>query len=147
MLGKLLIRDTVQIQVTASHWQEAIQLACQPLIDNGSIEPCYVAKIIETTQQIGPYYVIAPGFAMPHARPEDGVNKMALSLTTLNKAVAFGNEENDPVKLVITLAATDSHTHIDAIVGITQLLENQEDFASILATDNVEDALGILKKY
>ena len=147
MLASLLTKETIQVNAQANDWKQAVQIATQPLIENGAVEPRYLDKIIEGTKNLGPYYVIAPGFAMPHARPEDGVNKMSLSLTTLKEEVRFGSEDNDPVKFMITLAATDSTSHIEAIVGMTELLENEADVTAITAADNIDDILNIIRKY
>lgn len=42
---------------------------------SGAIEPRYIDAMINTVKEIGPYIVIAPGIAMPHARPEAGAKK------------------------------------------------------------------------
>jgi PTS system ascorbate-specific IIA component len=54
-------------------------------------------------QELGPYAVIAPGIALLHARPDDGVLAPCLALITLSRAVEFGSEQNDPVDLVFAL--------------------------------------------
>lgn len=115
MLKALLTSDVIQIVSQAKDWREAITISCQPLIDNGSIEARYVEAIYRSHETIGPYYVIGPSIAMPHARPEDGVNKFSLALTLISDGVTFNAEGNDPVKLLIVLAATDSNSHIIAI--------------------------------
>ncbi len=37
------------------------------------VEPRYYRAILDGVAQHGPYFVIAPGLAMPHGRPEEGV--------------------------------------------------------------------------
>ncbi len=37
------------------------------------VEPRYYQAILDGVAQHGPYFVIAPGLAMPHGRPEEGV--------------------------------------------------------------------------
>lgn len=101
MLKTLLTPDVVQVIPQVKDWREAIKIACQPLIDKGCIEPRYVDAIYKSHEQIGPYYVLGPGIAMPHARPEEGVNQLSLALTIIEKGVEFGADENDPVKLLI----------------------------------------------
>ncbi|EYE82072.1 putative phosphotransferase enzyme, partial [Salmonella enterica subsp. enterica serovar Heidelberg str. N1514] len=56
----------------------------------------YLDGIIENTLKWGPYYLIAPGIALPHARPEQGANHNQISVTTLATPVAFGNADCDP---------------------------------------------------
>ncbi|MEI8632679.1 PTS sugar transporter subunit IIA [Vibrio sp. PP-XX7] len=82
-------------------------------------------------EAIGPYYVLGPGIAMPHSRPEDGVNRIALSLSVFKQGVSFGSEENDPVHLLVTLAAIDSNSHVDIIAQLAELFMNDEDVQKI----------------
>ncbi|TID26280.1 PTS ascorbate-specific transporter subunit IIA, partial [Avibacterium paragallinarum] len=69
--------------------------------------------------------ILAPGLAMPHARPEEGVNRTAFALVTLTTPVAFESEE-EPVSVLITLAGSDSDQHMQGIMEITQVLEDPD---------------------
>lgn len=42
------------------------------------VEPRYYQAILDAVEQHGPYFVLAPGLAMPHGRPEEGVKKPVL---------------------------------------------------------------------
>lgn len=86
----------VQAQRHASDWRHALDIAVRPLITFGAAAPCYLDGIIENTLKWGPYYLIAPGIALPHARPEQGANHNQISVTTLATPVAFGNADCDP---------------------------------------------------
>ncbi len=100
---------------------------------SGAIEPRYIDAMINTVKEIGPYIVIAPGIAMPHARPEAGAKKIGMSLITLKNPVNFGNKENDPVKIVVSLCAIDHSSHLKALSELVELL-GDEKFVSLLAT-------------
>ncbi|MGL6534378.1 PTS sugar transporter subunit IIA [Aeromonas caviae] len=106
MLTQLLTEEVISIEAGARDWRHAIELATAPLLANGTIEPSYVAALYRSHEELGPYYVLGPGLAMPHARPEDGVNRLGLALTVLKEGVNFGSEGNDPVRLLVTLAAS-----------------------------------------
>ena len=147
MLNKLLTADVIRIHSSALDWQDAITKSCQPLIDNGAIEPSYVDAIFRSHKELGPYYVLGPGIAMPHARPEDGVNQLAISLVVISDGVNFSSEGNDPVKMLITLAATDSNSHVEAISKLAELFMNQDDVDAICAAKSVDDISKIIKKY
>ncbi|EMN6592212.1 PTS sugar transporter subunit IIA, partial [Escherichia coli] len=116
-------------------------ISCRPLIENGSIEPRYVDAIYHSHDTIGPYYVVGPGIAMPHARPEEGANKLSLALTLIPSGVNFDADENDPVKLLIVLAATDSTSHIEAISQLAKLFDNEKDIQAILTAKTTQDIL------
>lgn len=89
------------------NWPQALELCAKPLLDMQVIEPEYVTAIIQQHHTLGPYYVLAPGLAMPHARPEEGAKGLGLSLLKLKQGVSFGAGEFDPVDVIIMLAAPD----------------------------------------
>ena len=69
--------------------KEAVKLAVEPLIESGAILPEYYDAIIESTEEYGPYYILMPGMAMPHARPEAGSSAGCFSLITLQNQLFF----------------------------------------------------------
>ncbi|RJT26567.1 PTS sugar transporter subunit IIA [Buttiauxella izardii] len=147
MLKTLLTAEVIQVVEQAKDWRDAVAISCQPLIENGSIEPRYIDAIYRSHEAIGPYYVVGPGIAMPHARPEEGANKLALALTLITSGVNFDADENDPVKLLIVLAATDSTSHIEAISQLAQLFDNEPDIQAILSAKTSQDILSVIARY
>ncbi len=147
MLKELLSTDVIRIHESADDWQNAIELACEPLIANGSIDSSYVQAIFRSHAEMGPYYVVGPGIAMPHARPEDGVNRLALGLTVIRDGVNFDADENDPVRLLVTLAATDSSSHVNAIAQLAELFMNEKHVQQICEATDVATIRNIIEKY
>ncbi|WP_429092787.1 PTS sugar transporter subunit IIA [Aeromonas rivipollensis] len=147
MLTQLLTEEVISIETGARDWRHAIELATTPLLANGTIEPSYVAALFRSHEELGPYYVLGPGLAMPHARPEDGVNRLGLALTVLKTGVNFDSEGNDPVRLLITLAASDGNAHVETIARLAELFMNEEDVAAIMAADTKDNILRILARY
>ncbi|EOS9872384.1 PTS sugar transporter subunit IIA [Vibrio parahaemolyticus] len=147
MLRELITSDVIRIHSDATDWKDAISKSCEALIENGAIEPSYVEAIYRSHEELGPYYVVGPGMAMPHARPEDGVNRLSLAITVIQNGVNFNSEENDPVKMLVTLAATDSNSHVDAISKLAELFMNEEHVETICNAQSKEDVLAIIDKY
>lgn len=90
--------------------------------------------------------MIAPGLAMPHARPEEGVIKTAFALTTLSTPVDLDGES---VSILLTLAASDANTHMEGIMEITQIFDdpNSDDGVNIQKFLNckiIEEALAVI---
>ena len=77
----------------------------------GACSPQYVQAMVDSYRELGPYFVIAPGW-LPHARPERGARKAQISAIRLHEPLAFGHAENDPVQVVLGLSATSSDAHI-----------------------------------
>lgn len=125
----------------------ALELTCSSLIDNGKVKPSYLEAIKQKHKEIGAYYVLAPKIAMPHARPEDGVNEASLQVTVFKNGVDLESDDNGDVYFSITLAAMDSDSHIQTIMALSELFQNDEDIDAIIAADNQSEIASILKKY
>lgn len=125
----------------------ALDLTCSTLIAKGKVEASYADAIKATHKKIGPYYVLAPRIAMPHARPEDGVNETALQLTVFKKGVDLGSVDNGNVYFSITLAAVDSDGHVLTIMALSELFQNDEDIEKIINAEDKAEIIKVLKKY
>ncbi|WP_127957671.1 PTS sugar transporter subunit IIA [Serratia microhaemolytica] len=147
MLTQLLTAEVIRIEPTARDWRHAIELATAPLLAKGIINPSYVNALFSSHEKLGPYYVLGPGIAMPHARPEDGVNCLGLGLTVIKQGVNFGSDGNDPVYLLITLAASDSNSHVETIAQLAELFMNEADVSAIIAAETKDEILRILARY
>lgn len=110
MLSRWLNDTTIQLAKGMDDWQQALAYCARPLLETGVITPDYLEAIQEQHRQLGPYFVLAPGLAMPHARPEEGALATGLALLKLEHGVVFGSAEHDPVDLIILLAAADNHS-------------------------------------
>ena len=119
------------MKVKASDWKEAIRIAGELLLKSGSIEPRYIDAMIKFCEEYNAYIVVAPGIALAHARPEDGVKKIGFSLITLESPVHFGHPENDPVDIVIAFGAIDSSSHINILAQLAKLLSISEKVEKI----------------
>lgn len=147
MLSELLSEKRIQIVDEVMNWEQAIDLVSQPLIESGDIEPEYVKAIISSTTELGPYYVLAPMIAMPHARPEQGVRNNGLSLLIIKNGVNFNSEENDPVKIVLLLAAKDSDQHIELITSIAEFFSSEDDVFDVSVANNKQQLIDVVKKF
>ena len=127
-LADLLRPSLVAVDVDAKTWQEAIEACGRLLHEDGATEERFTAAMIRVAHEFGPYIVITPGIALPHAYPEDGVLKPSMALVKLKTPVKFGNSQNDPVWLVVALAPIDSKQHIQ---GLSELAFVLSDMANI----------------
>ena len=91
--------------------------------------------------------MLAPGLAMPHARPEEGAKGLGLSLLKLQQGVSFGSEEFDPVDIIIMLAAPDKHSHIEMISALAELFSSEEDMNKLHQATNIEEIKTIVARY
>jgi len=131
MLQDVLTEDVIALDVEAKDWEEAVRASGRLLVRKGVVEERYVESMVRTVRELGPYIVIAPGIAMPHARPEDGAKQIGLSVVRLKKPVAFGHETNDPVDVVIALAAVDKVSHLEILAQLSSILGSEEKVSKL----------------
>lgn len=137
--------QSIRLGLSATTWEEAVEVAVQPLIDSGAVTREYYEAIIESTNEHGPYYILMPGMAMPHARPEAGVNRDSFSLVTLKEPVKFSDGKE--VSVLITLAATSSQIHTSvAIPQIIALLELENSIQRLLDCQTPEEVLAMIEE-
>lgn len=144
LLDEIKVSD-IQIKKQVKDWKEAIREASWPLVEAKKITTSYVDAMINAVEEKGPYIVITKHIALAHARPEHGVLEKGLSFTTLNSPVPFGSQQFDPVKLIITLAATDSESHLDVLAELADVLSDEETTTNLFEAKNEQEFLEILK--
>ena len=110
------------LDVDCLDWKDAIRKASRVLLDLGYIEERYVSAMISSVERYGPYDVLAPGFAVPHASPDEGVVKMGMSLIRLTHPVDFADNPEMPVTFICVLSAVDAKTHLRAFANLLDMI-------------------------
>jgi PTS system ascorbate-specific IIA component len=136
-LAKAFADNSIRVGAIALDREHAIEMAGELLVASGRSTPEYTESMLDAVAENGPYIVIAPGIALAHGRPSEAVLEIGLSLVTLAERVVFGNEANDPVRLVIGLCATDHSSHIDIMAELATFLG---DLVSVNTVLNAVDS-------
>lgn len=113
----MLKLENIQIIERVKDWREAIHVAVQPLVDGGYCESRYIDEIIKNTERLGPYYVLCENLALVHGSTDQGVLKRQIAVTLLREPIKF-KENGDDVRVMVTLAATDSESHMEVMQAI-----------------------------
>lgn len=142
MLKDLTSESLVKLHIQAKDWEDAIRQAAQPLIDEHKVNPSYVDDMINGVKESGPYIVLTKHVALPHARAELGAMDNAIGIATLDTPIEFGNKDNDPVKYLFCLSATDNAGHLNALAELASLFENKEFFDML---DHAIDAKEVIE--
>lgn len=146
MLNDVISQDLIETNVTVDTPHEAINYVGNLLKGQDLIKQSYIDEMLESFEKNGPYFVIAPGIAMPHARPEAGVRGVGISLITLQKPIKFNHIENDPVKLIIGLCAVDNQSHLNALSNLMEILSDEDKLEKIKNSESSGEILDILSK-
>ncbi|MDD2166562.1 PTS sugar transporter subunit IIA [Glaesserella parasuis] len=144
----LIENNSIKLHQSASNWEEAIKIGTDLLVAAGTIEPRYYDNIVRKIKEMGPYIILAPGLAMPHARPEEGGIKTSFALVTLETPIYFDGED-EPVDVLLTLAGSDSDQHMQGLMEITQVLDDPDsdtgvDLDKIRRCKTAEDVYAVI---
>ena len=146
-LSALLPGRAIRLRQPAHDWREAVRRAGEALTASGAASSAYADEMIATVEQLGPYIVIAPGIALAHSRPSAAVRRTGLAWVTLAQPVAFGHPENDPVSLVVALAAVDDSSHVEALATLANLLGDDERRGALMAASDAAALRSIVAAY
>lgn len=132
-LESLLPVNHIQVKDHIENWQQAIQIASEPLLKDKSINENYIERMIEIVMAQGTYMMVADNIAMPHATNFDGVKKTGLTILLLKEPVLMLDKK---VRLFIVLASIDNENHLTAIAELTRLFRDKNTLQKLFdATD------------
>lgn len=127
MITELITNETFQISEKKMGWKEAIKQLAKPLIDSKAIEEKYVDAMISKVEEYGPFINLGKGIAIPHARPEDGVNRTAMGLMVLKYPIYLLDQPDQAVTVLFMIAAADSESHLSALQELTIFLRDDKN--------------------
>ncbi len=146
-LAEALSEDAVAVDVTAADWREAIERAGELLTRTGVTTDEYTREMIAAVEKLGPYMVLAPGIALAHSRPSPAVLQPGISWVQLAEPVEFGHAKNDPVWLVVGLAAKDHDGHIALMSSLAAVLADPDLLDTLRAARSTAAVLDILSSH
>lgn len=146
MLSELLTEEMIQLTEQQRDWESAIRLAADPLVKANKVTDEYIQAMIDRVNQYGAFIHIGEFTALPHARPEEGVNQVGMSLLKLNESVNLADDPKHPIKLFICLAAVDNDAHLRALANLTKLLSNKENLNELLQATTKKEIITIIQK-
>ncbi|MEY8752823.1 BglG family transcription antiterminator [Alkalicoccobacillus gibsonii] len=146
LLSELLTPDKIHFTEKELSWQEAITLSAKPLVEQGYITPEYTEAMIKRVTELGAFIHIGKGIAIPHARPEDGVQKLGMSFLKVRKPVLLLDDEKHSIDLFICLAAIDNTLHLKALSELTSFLVDDKTLKQFKQANTAEDIIKMMKK-
>ena len=142
-LGDILTEENiVQINKIIS-WQEAINIASKPLLITKSITPEYVQAMIDLVEEHGAYIVLKNKIAIAHAKPEEGANRLNVSLLINRKKICF--DENIGIHYLFILSSPNPRSHLQILKDISYWT-NEEVNLKILLNSNIDELMNFIKK-
>ncbi|MUL42485.1 PTS sugar transporter subunit IIA [Streptomonospora sp. PA3] len=146
-LSRLLPLDAIATGAEAEDWRAAIRAAGELLVATGATTDDYIGEMQQAVEEYGPYIVIAPGLALAHSRPSPAVLRTGLSWAGLKTPVEFGHAANDPVRLVIGLAAVDHDGHSSALSRLARMLADPDRLKRLTEATGAAEIHGTISDY
>ncbi len=143
-LSDELTEDAVAVGRHASDWRAAVREAGALLVATGVTSAEYTDEMVATVEKLGPYIVLAPGIALAHSRPSPAVKRGGIAWLQLAEPVEFGHQKNDPVWLVVALAALDHDGHIELMSSLAAVLSDTDLLESVRAADTPARVIELL---
>ena len=138
-----IVRANIQVGCITARWEDAIRVAAKPLVERGSISEGYIGRMVDSVNNLGPYIVIMPGFALAHAAPGDDVCASDLSLAKFIEPIDFGSDKG-PVSIVMCLACTDRQAHISRLSKIAERLLDETILERMLACEDADELYALI---
>ena len=142
-MASIIDISKMRVHLPAADWREAITLSGQVLEEIGSITHEYTENMIRAVEEMGPYMVIMPGFAIAHAAPCAAVLKEDLALVTLAEPVCFGSP-NDPVTTILCVACIDRDSPMRALQTVAEALCGEGVMENLAKAQTVEELHAVL---
>lgn len=131
--------------VHAADWRAAVRAAGVDLVTAGAVGRAYVDELVQQIEQSGPYCVVAPGVAVPHAKASAVVRRDALAIVVLDEPVSFGHPHNDPVSVVIGIAATSPKRHLRMLAELANALDASGVTDALASAVSRDEAIAALR--
>lgn len=145
MLKELIDKGYYSIHDGFDNWEDAVRASVQPLIDAGAVKPAYADSIVNSVKKFGPYIVIAPDIAIPHAEDKPNVNETTICFMKSNTLVVFDPEDHEKdARLFFVLASNDEEKHLKNLEGLMEYLSDEEFIAKLGEAKTLEEIRALL---
>ncbi len=142
-LSSLLTEATIALRQKLENWEAVVEMTGELLQNVSAIQSRYTQAMKEVIYRYGPYVVFTPGVALLHAKPEDGVNRICMSIITLDPPVTFHHPYHDPVQIAIGFCMVDNQSHLRALAQLANLLSDQQRLSQVKAARTKAEVLSL----
>jgi mannitol/fructose-specific phosphotransferase system IIA component (Ntr-type) len=144
-ISELISEDAILIDPILKNWENEIQLAGGLLEGKGFISHSYTERMVDLVKELGPYIVIMPNIAFSHARPENDVYQNSMSIIKTSRGISFGNKDNDPVHLLVAIAARTDEEHLQIFQLLAEIFGDPQNIKKIMKAESPEKILLVLE--
>lgn len=123
---------------------DVLDLLSAPLEKENYISTYYKYAIAKNLEKNGPYFIIAPEIALPHAQAHQDVFQTGITILRLNQAISI---QNQAVKLFIFLASKNNEEHLHFLSKLAHHLDTLEKQKKLLTCSEHDFKVNILSLF
>ena len=119
------------IESAGGGWQQAIDIACRPLVDAGCVDAGFGERLIANVRDADDGGFVAPCAVLPLREVIDGVRRRSQSVLLLRRPFYFDGSDM-PIRLLVLIAAADAHDHLAMLRSTMSTLNDAARLEGIL---------------
>lgn len=131
---------SVYINYSSKNLQEIIEKSICDLQNKKLVTNVFCDAVIKGLANYCENFSVAPYVIVPHARPEEGINKSSISIV-LSKVVLHHKSSSDGIKLIIIVAAKTTDEHLKIFMELSKILNDNTCLKKIIKSKNAKDLL------
>ncbi|WP_305150856.1 BglG family transcription antiterminator [uncultured Dubosiella sp.] len=138
-----LLKGNIRLYSKKVDWNHALDLAAEPLLQDGKITSSYVQTMKMKIEEHGTYMFVTEDVILAHARPQDGVNHLCLSLAMFDEPVLFLDRQ---AHFVFILGAVDQTSHFPVLEQLRKVFKKMENRKRVLNEKTIEGIVNQFEK-
>lgn len=138
-IANYVMQENIQIIDECNSWEEAIQLAAQPLLKKKLINQNYVDSMINAVNDYGTYMVMTPNTAYVHAGVNDGIFQNCTAILVIKKPVIFAYTNSKLVSNIVILGIKDKHEN--DLLNIAYIFEKEKNIKLLCSSDITKETI------
>lgn len=140
------IEFRVNIIDEVKNWEEALEKASYPLLEDGCINKNYIEEMKNNLSKESYRFLVDHDIILAHSRPNDDVKKNGLSFLKINKGVIFPNLENKNIKLIFVISALSVKHHMDWLQRFAKIMDDVKMVKELENATTKDEIVAIFKK-
>ena len=137
----LLTEETIQITGDYSSYENVLEIAAEPLLNDGIITVGYL-EAVQQEYQNGSIMMITDSFCMPHTNASAGVLDVGMSLVILKDPLNLSDGRK--VEFVLLLAAQNGNRHLFAMGQLLRLLGDSNFLERLRGLETAKEVVDYL---
>ncbi len=147
MIKDYLVEEFVKTDVEVKEWREAARIAGGLLVQGDKVKDKFIDSMIQVVEKFGPYMILVPKVCFFHGEPGEMVKEPCLSLVVFKEPIYFDDFDNQQINCCFAFGATDKDSHMEMIMNVAQILQNEEFIEAITGNKPKEEIMAIIKNY